>query len=174
MVWHKRFIPSLITGISIAIITFFFEITASNIVMFASLGASAAILTHKYINRLNILRTVIISYLIALTFSVIIYIVNLYYPMPFPINALLAVTLTTLSLYLFNVFHPPAISASLAFLLLHGSLINRFLVFGSVLVLLIIVKVLTYAFYYEHLEMHKLYLEFKKLEKKEMKNLFQK
>ena len=45
LIWHKRFIPSLIAGIAVGIITFFFEMTASNIVMFASLGASAAIIT---------------------------------------------------------------------------------------------------------------------------------
>ena len=61
LICHKRFLPSFVAGIAVALITLFFEITASNIVLLASLGASAVILTHKQTHRLNILRTVIFS-----------------------------------------------------------------------------------------------------------------
>ncbi|MBT4805278.1 hypothetical protein HON71_03845 [Candidatus Woesearchaeota archaeon] len=171
LIWHKRFIPSLIAGMAVAIITFFFEMTASNIVMFASLGASAAILTHKQIHKLTILRTVIISYLISLIISgFILYLVH-HYSLSFPIVALIAVTLATLTMYLANVFHPPAISAALAFVLLDGGFWETVIIFFSVIILLIIIKILTYAFYYENLEMDKFMQEFKKIEKIEKKKL---
>jgi len=166
-IWHKRFVPSLIAGIAVAIITFFFEMTASNIVMFASLGASAAILTHKHINKLTILRTTIISYLIALIISLIVS----YFPISFPIAALIVVTITTIGLYLFNVFHPPAISAALAFIMINGGVWEDVVIFIAVIILLIIVKVLTYAFYYENLEMKKLFQELKRINKADVKKL---
>ena len=42
-------------------------------------------------------------------------------------------------------------------------------IFFSVIILLIIIKLLTYAFYYEHLEMDKFMQEFKKIEREEKK-----
>jgi CBS-domain-containing membrane protein len=166
-IWHKRFIPSLIAGISVAIITFFFEMTASNIVMFASLGASAAILTQKQIHKLTILRTVILSYLIALIISLIVS----HIPVSFPIAALLVVTLTTIGLYLFDIFHPPAISAALAFIMINGGIWEDITIFIAVIILLIIVKILTYAFYYENLEMHKFFQELKDINKEDVKKI---
>ena len=171
LIWHKRFIPSLIAGIAVAIITFFFKMTASNIVMFASLGASAAILTHKQIHRLTILRTVIFSYLISLFISgITLYFIH-HYTISFSLAALIAVTLATLTMYLADVFHPPAVSAALAFVLLDGGFWETIVIFIAVIILLIIIKLLTYAFYYEHLEMDKFMREFKKIEREEKKKL---
>ena len=166
-IWHRRFIPSLIAGIAVAIITFFFEMTASNIVMFASLGASAAILTHKQIHKLTILRTMIFSYLIALIISLIVS----HLPVSFPVAALIVVTITTISLYLFDVFHPPAISAALAFIMINGGIWEDVAIFIAVIILLIIVKLLTYAFYYENLEMKKFFKEFRNIEKADSKRI---
>tara|TARA_Y100000310_G_C20664169_1_gene806521 strand:+ start:207 stop:770 length:564 start_codon:yes stop_codon:yes gene_type:complete len=168
-VWHKRFVPSLIAGIAVAIITLFFEMTASNIVMFASLGASAAIITQKYVHKLTILRTVIESYLIALVVSLVVLFLLHQFSFSFSIAVLLAVTLVTLAIYLGDAFHPPAISAALSFILLDGNVWDTLLIFFSVIVLLIIVKLLTYIFYYEHLELNKFHHEFKKFEKEEVK-----
>ena len=169
-IWHRRFGPSLIVGIAVAIITFFFEMTASNIVMFASLGSSAAILTHKYIHRLTILRTVIIAYFIGLIVSLGIVNLTKSINLTFPITALIVVTLTTIGLYLFNVFHPPAVSAALAFIMMkNGGIKEDLTIFFSVIMLLILIKVLTYIFYYENLEMRRIKQEFKKIEHKEIK-----
>ena len=104
LIWHKRFIPSLIAGVAVAILTIFFQMTAHNVVMFASLGASAAILTHKFIHRLTILYTVIFSYLVALLVSLPIFYLIKGFPYSFPLSILIAVTMTTLILYLFNIF----------------------------------------------------------------------
>ena len=72
-------------------------------------------------------------------------------------------------MYLADVFHPPAVSAALAFVLLDGGFWETIVIFFSVIILLIIIKLLTYAFYYEHLEMDKFMQEFKKIEREEKK-----
>jgi CBS-domain-containing membrane protein len=165
-IWHKRFIPSLVTGIAVTILTIFFEMTVSNIILFASLGASAAILTTKKIHPLNVLRTVIISYVIALVVSSLLLFVSHHLFMPFSVSVLMAVTLVTLAMYLFNVFHPPAVAASISFLVYDAGFYETFLIFISVIIMMILIKFLTYAFYYEELKMHKFHLEFKKIEGK--------
>ena len=164
-IWHRRFIPSLIAGLTVAIITFFFQLTTSNMVMFASLGASAAILTHQEIHRLSILRTVILSYFIALIISFSTLLFSQHFTLTFPLLALLAITSSTMIMYLFDVFHPPAISATLAFIMFEGDITERIIIFSSVLVLLVLVKLLTYLFYYEQLEMRQFMKEFKRIEK---------
>ena len=165
-IWHQRFIPSLIAGIGVAVLTIFFQLTAHNVVMFASLGASAAILTHRFIHRLTILYTVIFSYLVALIVSLPIFYLMKDFEFAFPISILLVVTMTTLTLYLLNIFHPPAISASIAFLLIQDSVMERVLIFGSVIILLIVIKLLTYFFYYENFGLRNFAREFKFWEKK--------
>lgn len=164
-IWHKRFIPSLVTGLAVAIITLFFELTTSNIVLFSSLGASASIMTHNKIHELTILRTVVSSYLIALTVSLLVGI-GISYGFSSELGVMVTVSITLILLYLFNIFHPPAVSASLAFLILEGGFAERIMVFIAVIILLIITKLLTYMFFYENLELRKFHLEFKKIFKK--------
>jgi len=139
LVWHKRFIPSLIAGISVALISLFFSITTTNVVLFASLGSSAVILTHKQIHKLGILRTVIISYFIALIVSLVLKLLLQKFDFSFSVAFLVAVTLTTLIIYLADVFHPPAVAASLAFIMMDSSFIETIVIFFSVIVLLIVI-----------------------------------
>lgn len=166
LIFHKRFIPSLISGIAVSIIAFFFQATASNIIMFASLGASAVIISHRYVHKLTILRTVIFSYLLALIVSISLLLFVSKLNLSFSIATLLAVTITTILLYLFNIFHPPAVAASLSFIIMDTGFIETLVIFISIIILLVVMKLLTYAFYYEHLELKKFHHEFKKLEKK--------
>ena len=161
-IWHKRFIPSLIAGIAVAVISLFFKMTVSNIVLLASLGSSAAILTHKQVHKLTILRTVVISYAIALIVSVLAMFLVQFDTITFPIATLVAVTLTTIGMYLFDVFHPPAVSASLAFVMFNVSFWEIVVIFISVILLLILTKLMIYTFYYEHLEVKHFWNEFKK------------
>ena len=170
-IWHKRFIPSLIAGVAVAIITFFFDMTASNIVMFASLGASAAILTHKYVHKLTILRTVIVAYVLALVVSIIVIYVGSYFNLSFSILALIAITLAVLLMYLFDVFHPPAASATLSFIMIDGGIKEDLIIFFAVIILLIIIKVLTYVFYYGRLEFRKIWAEVKDINKEDKKKI---
>jgi len=165
-IWHKRFLPSLIAGVAVAIISLFFEMTVSNIVLLASLGSSAAILTHKQVHKLTILRTVILSYVVALVVSLGAMALVRFVGVTFPVAALVGVTFTTIGMYLLDVFHPPAVSASLAFVMFHVGFWEITVIFTSVILLLILTKLMTYAFYYEHLEMKHFWNEFKKIEDK--------
>ncbi len=144
-IWHERFIPSLIAGLAVAILTFFFSMTTSNLVLFSCLGASAAILTHYKVNKINILSTVILSYFLALIVSSLTSALSVLFNFSLNIEVMIAVTLTTMGLYLFDIFHPPSVASSIAFL--------------------------TYAFYYERLEMKKFHHEFLMFSKKGRKSL---
>ena len=163
-VWHHRFMPSLIAGAAVAFVTLFFEVTAPNVVLFASLGGSAVILTHKYVHKLNILRTILLSYLCSLIVSLIMLWALEILSVPFSVVVLIAVTGTTMVLYLVDAFHPPAIAASLAFILYEGSIGETFAIWGSVILLLMVIKIFTYVFYYQHLTLKEFLLEFKRWE----------
>ena len=171
VIWHKRFIPSLIAGLAVAVISFFFSFTVSNIVIFASLGSSAAILTHRYIHKLTILRTVILSYFLALMVSLLVLFIEKFFQLPFSLEILIIVTLVTILIYAFDVFHPPAIAAGISFLVVEGDLFSRIVMFFSVIVLLVLIKLLTYAFYNGEVDLKKFLYEFRNLEKKEIKKL---
>ena len=168
-IWHKRFTPSLIAGIAVALITLFFKMTASNIVLFSSLGASAAIITQKYVHKLTILRTVIQSYLVSLIVSFFVIFLIGYFKLSFTWSVLIVVTLVTLGVYLLDAFHPPAISAAISFILIDGGVWDTLLIFFAVILLLVLVKLLTYIFYYQHLKLKDFHKEFKKFEHEEVK-----
>ncbi len=170
-IWHERFIPSLIAGLAVAILTFFFSMTTSNLVLFSCLGASAAILTHYKVNKINILSTVILSYFLALIVSSLTSALSVLFSFSLNIEVMIAVTLTTMGLYLFDIFHPPSVASSIAFLTFEGHFYDKLLVFISVIILLVIIKFLTYAFYYERLEMKKFHHEFLMFSKKGRKSL---
>tara|TARA_Y100000034_G_C6812069_1_gene365002 strand:- start:144 stop:638 length:495 start_codon:yes stop_codon:yes gene_type:complete len=161
----------MVAGVVVAVISLIFKFTTPNLLLLGTLGSSAAILTHQYVHRLTILRTVIFSYSIALVVSLILSDLGQKIAIPFPTAAFLAVSITTLLMYLFNVFHPPAVSASLSFFMLHGSIGETIIIFISVIILLILVKLLTYAFYYGNVEMEHFLKEFKKYEHKAINKL---
>ena len=165
-IWHKRFVPSLVAGIAVALITLFFEMTAPNVVLLASLGASAAILTHRHIHRLIILRTVIFAYLIALVVSLLIEYLGRLFQLPFSLLILLTVTFVTIAIYMFNAFHPPVVAASLSFIMFEGGFWELVMIFVSVLILLVLIKLLTYTFYYENLKIKRFMYEFRKIKRR--------
>ena len=151
-VWHKRFFPSVLAGVAVAFLTLIFKATTANILMFASLGASAAILTERGLHRLTILRTILLAYFFALIVGLLVLIPVHQFALPFGVSAFLSVALTILLMYLFNAFHPPAAAASLAFVTLDGGVFETTAIFFSVIVLLAITKILTFVFYYERQE----------------------
>jgi hypothetical protein len=68
--WHKHFIPSFIAGIAVGLLSFLYKATLSNIILFASVGASAVILAHSTSHHLLKLRTTIIAYITAIMVSI--------------------------------------------------------------------------------------------------------
>ena len=71
--WHRHFIPSLIAGLVVAAIALVFDLTVSNVILFASVGASAVILTNSESHHLTKLRTVVVAYVIAIVISLVVY-----------------------------------------------------------------------------------------------------
>jgi hypothetical protein len=64
-------------------------------------------------------------------------------------------------LFLFDVFHPPAITASLSFILLERPLIDLLYLFFAILVLLVLIRLLAYVLS-QHLSVGDFFKEFRK------------
>ncbi|KYK26765.1 hypothetical protein AYK26_04800 [Euryarchaeota archaeon SM23-78] len=161
LIWHKHFVPSLIAGIGVAIIALIFEFSVANIVLFASVGASAAILANIKSHHLTKLHTAIVSYVVAILISFLLYFINLQVRLPLALNLFFAVFLTSILIFLANSFHPPAISASASFFLFERSLLDLFYLFIAILILFIIIRFLTYTIS-QHLPIKEFWKEFKR------------
>jgi len=159
--WHRHFLPSLFAGIIVGLIAFLFEATIANIILLASIGASAIILTNSESHHLTKLMTIIYAYTISIIVSLIIYSVNLYFSFPVYLNIFLVVFIIGLALFLFDVFHPPVITASIAFIQLERPLIELFYLFAGIIVLLILIRLITYLLRQE-LSIKKFFREFKR------------
>lgn len=159
--WHKYFIPSVLAGLVVAVIALFLDMTAANAVLFASIGASAMILTHTESHHLTKLRASAIAYTAMIVLALLIRGFNLLVPLPDAINIFLSVSLVGITTIMLDAFHPPAISASLSFVLFDLALINLFWLFVAIIVLLFGVRLLTYLVS-EHLTFSEFEQEFKK------------
>ncbi|MFC1663375.1 HPP family protein [Patescibacteria group bacterium] len=159
--WHQHFIPSLIAGVGMALITFVFEFTTSGIVIFASVGASAIILANNKSHHLTKLRTSIFAYIIAVTVSTILFYLNQFFQFHLSVSLFLAVFSVSIAMYLLNVFHPPAISATVAFLLFERGVVDLIFLLLSVIMMLIVIRILSYIFS-QHLSLREFYKEFRK------------
>ncbi len=154
-VWHDHFVPGVVAGVVLAVITAFFRLTGSNVALFASIGASAVILTHKYRHKLTVLRTVLLSYILSGLVSVGI----AQLPSPVSVKVFLAIFLVTMLLYSVDVFHPPAVSASLAVILYNRPLIELLYVLLVTLAMFVTVRYIIYV-YHEHLTPKEFFKEF--------------
>ena len=144
--WHRHFLPSLLAGLVVALIAYLYEGNVSNIILFASVGASAVILMNTSSRHLTKLYTAISAYIIAVVVSTAIYFVNYVWNLSVPINLFLIVFLVGLFLYLFNSFHPPAITAAVSFILLDRPLVDLLWLFLAIIILLVIVRFIVYVF----------------------------
>lgn len=162
-IWHSHFNPSIIAALVVVLVTVFLKLTISNIILFSSVAASAFILTNVKSHQLTSLRTTIVAYLIALLLSSTVYLIALFIVMPVTLKVFVVIFLTGMGMYLADAVHPPAISASLSFVLLEGFYFSSLIsLFFTILSLLIAVRVVTYVFS-KHLTMQQfLRGEFKK------------
>ncbi len=161
LLWHKHFIPSFLAAIVVAVIAFIYETTFSNIILLASVGASAVILTNSQSHHLTKLHTTIVAYIVAIVISAIVYFVNSLVKLDMALNVFLLIFLVGIFLFLFNAFHPPAITASISFIVLEMPLVEMFYLFGAVIILLIVVRFLTYIVS-QHLPVKDFMNEFKR------------
>lgn len=161
ILWHNHFIPSFLAGLAAFIVSILYQLTVANIVLFASVGASAAILTNNRSHHLTKLHTTITAYLIAIIVSSAVYYLNRVISLPISLNIFLLVFLVALFLYLSNTFHPPAITASLSFMLLERPLMELIILFSEILVMLVIVRFISYVMS-QHLSVKEFISEFEK------------
>ncbi|MBW2987654.1 HPP family protein [Candidatus Woesearchaeota archaeon] len=157
--WHKHFVPSLIAGIAVAILTLLFEFNAFNVVLFASVGASAVILANIHTHHLTKLRTTIIAYVISIIVSIFVFLLNILRPFDLAVNLFLVIFGIAILLYLFDSFHPPAITAGASFILLERPVVDLVYLIMAIIVLLVLVRFFAYVFS-QHLPMKQFYKEF--------------
>ncbi|MFP4424780.1 MAG: hypothetical protein ACLFP2_06165 [Candidatus Woesearchaeota archaeon] len=104
-IWHRRFVPSLAAALLAGFISYVIDFTLSNVVLFASVGALAFILTNTKHHHLATLSTTILAYTIALIISSLVYMANQYYLLHMSINIFLLVFFVGISLYLMRSIH---------------------------------------------------------------------
>lgn len=159
-IWHEHFTPSIIAAAVVAAVMAFMKLTISNVILFSSIAASAFILTHSKSHHLIKLRTTLIAYIIAMITSGLLFVLNNILPIHQSIRLFLAIFLTGIIMYLANAVHPPAVSASLSFILLETTYFSGVLsLFIAILILLILVRLFTYIFS-QHLPLRNFFKEF--------------
>ena len=157
--WHEYFLPALIAGIGVGVVAYFFEMNSANLLMFASVGASAVTISHKYRHHLTTLRTTILAYLAGCIISLFIGMVGINLNLAIPIRVFLVVASVSFAILYFNIFHPPAVSASVSFIVLHRNPSELVFLLTSIIILLIIIRLFIYV-WYEHLSLKDFIHEF--------------
>lgn len=157
--WHKHFIPALFAGLAAAIVSLMYQATPANIVLFASVGASAIILTHSRSHHLTKLHTTVKAYIVAIIVSIIMYFFNNYFIIHLSIQIFIIIFLVGLSILMLDAFHPPSISACISFVLANHKIFDLLILSTQILVLLVIVRLITYLFS-EHLSIKEFINEF--------------
>lgn len=160
-IWHRHFVPSLVAALAAGLIAYIFEATTSNIILFASLGASAFILSNAEKHRLTKLKITVKAYTIAVILSVLLYYIDKIIPMHMCIKISILVFIVSMGLYLANAVHPPAVSASLSFILLERGLGELFMLLLAIILLLTMMRAFTYV-YSKDLSIRHFLHEFKK------------
>ena len=160
-IWHKHFIPSLLAAIIVGGISYLYDTTISNVILFSSVGASAMILTNSKTHHLTRLHTIIFAYIVTLVISILLYGFNSIFELHISVNIALMLFLVGITLFLVDSFHPPAITAALAFILLDQGILDLIYLFIAILLLLISVRFATYVIS-QRLSPRKFFKEFKK------------
>ena len=162
--WHSRFMPALIVGCVIIIVTLFFDyFSGAGIDIIASIVASVVILTHRFRHHLTMLSTVISAYVFSSILSVILVMLLTMGGVHIKLQIFIVLFLLAILLYWLDIFHPPAISFSMAFVVFVEGATSFFYVLFMAVILFIGVRAATYAFY-QHLSIKDFVYEFVKAE----------
>lgn len=159
--WHKHFIPSLIAAIAMLTVALFTTFTPADMILFASFGATATVLTHMKKHHLTKLHTVLISYSLALISGFIVYFINLSYDISLPLDIFITVFLTSIGMMALNSFHPPAVGAGISFFLSNVKMAQTLHIISGALILFLIIRFLTYVLS-KHLPLSEFYKEFRR------------
>ncbi len=113
-VWHKHFVPSLLAGALVALVSVLYESHFADAVLLGSIGASAVILTHATSHHLTTLHTIVLAYIAMMALSWLIVFISDVFMLSLSTETFLTVFLVSIGLYAVDAFHPPAISAATA------------------------------------------------------------
>ena len=143
--WYKYIGPSMAAGIAAGFMAFLFEFTRSNLILLASVCATAGILAYRKRAHVAKLKTVMTAYTLVGLASIITVYITTHFPLEFHWKILILVTLITLFLYSFNVLHPPAISAGVAFVIAERPLPELILLIVAIFTLFITLRLVVYG-----------------------------
>lgn len=158
--WHEHFIPSLIAGLAIGLVVFSYDTTVANVLFFASVGASAVILTNSSSHHLVRLRTALIAYFLLVLSAPFIQFASQQLGVHDGIAIGTLVFGLSLGMYWFNAFHPPVISAAIAFIFFEGGFADLLVLFSLVVVMFICIRFMMYVAY-QHFSPKEFWQEFK-------------
>lgn len=166
--WHGQFFPALLIGSVIMIITFFLDyFSAAGIDMIASIVASVVILTHRYRHHLTMLSTIISAYIVSVILTVILVTLIRNTGASFRIQIFVVLFVLAILLYWLNIFHPPAISFAMAFIVFVEGISQFFYVLFMAIVLFVGVRAVVYLVY-DHFSITDFLFEFVKEEEREI------
>ncbi len=165
-IWHSYLDAGLLLGAAVALVFYFLDVLSpSGIVMVASMAGSVVVLTHKYRHHLTTLGTVFSAYVAAAVAVFILAYLFRLGAMPLLNQVVFSLIIITILLYWLNLFHPPAITFALAYLIFfRGAASYIFVLFAS-LVLFTAIRLLIYVVH-EHLDIGSFFREFVREEEK--------
>jgi hypothetical protein len=169
LIWHGHFGPALTLGIIIIIFCLFFDmLSGAGMVMLASIAASAVMLTHKYRHHLTTLGTISFAYFIAAVFAVGLVPLLRIGRTPLKIQVFIVLFLVISILYWLNLFHPPAISFAMGFMVFEKGIDQYLLLLLFTLALFLVIRIIIYIGY-EHLSIKHFVYEIVRQEEKLIK-----
>ncbi len=145
---HSRqiLIQSAIIGLAVALITgLLASRTKEGLILFASIAATAGLMCHAPKQRSNSLRSIMFSYALAVLVSIVVWNLIRSYSLSLSLALFIALFATSFLLFLFDVFHAPALTAATGFLLYTGQLSDLLFLLVGVWLVCIGVKFLWYA-----------------------------
>ena len=159
--WHKIFFQSLIAGMAVAFITLLFEYSLPEILLFSSVAGSSLILAHEGTHHLSKLHTILSSYIFAGLSVIFVTLLRNFVNLSQTIAIFLVIFLSCYLVLLFDVVHPPAISAAFSFFYFEMTVLDLSCLFLFLALLFIAIRLLTYLFSH-HLTTKAFYEEFVK------------
>ncbi len=143
---RKIIVQSLIIGLAVALITgLLASRTKEGLILFAGIAASAGMICHAPKLKSNSLRSVMLSYSVAVIVSIVMWHLTTQSPLSLSLALFIGLFFTSLLLLVFDIFHAPALTAVMGFLLYTGKLSDLIFLLVSVWVVCIGIKFLWYC-----------------------------
>lgn len=142
----EKLVPSLIAGISVMVVFYFFKLKNAGFeLLFAALGSSAFLISVSPHAESAKLRNVLIGYFYGGIFGIVGEQL-LAHGAPLYLSAFVAVFLTSLFMLISKSPHPPAAGAALSFVIYRRASAELLTLYLAILLLIVVGKFLVYAY----------------------------